>query len=82
MAAFAAIPKFASGGLAYAPTLAMVGDNRNARTDPEVISPLSKLKNMIGDTGGAQFEQVGVNIRGTDLEIVLQRVARNKYMRT
>ena len=45
------IPKLAKGGLAYAPTLAMVGDNRNAETDPEVIAPLSKLKDIIGEGG-------------------------------
>ena len=45
------IPKLAKGGLAYAPTLAMVGDNRNAGTDPEVIAPLSKLKDLIGEGG-------------------------------
>jgi hypothetical protein len=44
------IPKFAEGGLAYGPTLAVVGDNRNARNDPEVIAPLSKL-NAIGQAG-------------------------------
>ncbi|MDE5936607.1 MAG: hypothetical protein K2G83_04290, partial [Ruminococcus sp.] len=43
------IPKLANGGLATAPTLAMVGDNRNAKSDPEVIAPLSKLEGMIGD---------------------------------
>lgn len=41
------IPKLASGGLAYGPTLATVGDNKNARVDPEVISPLSKLESMV-----------------------------------
>ena len=41
------IPKLATGGLATAPTLAMVGDNRNAKADPEVISPLSKLQSML-----------------------------------
>lgn len=45
------IPKLAKGGLAYAPTLAMVGDNHNAGTDPEVIAPLSKLKDIIGEGG-------------------------------
>lgn len=45
------IPKLAKGGLAYAHTLAMVGDNRNAGTDPEVIAPLSKLKDLIGEGG-------------------------------
>lgn len=51
------IPKLAKGGLAYAPTLAMVGDNRNAGTDPEVIAPLSKLKDIIGE-GGDMTEAV------------------------
>lgn len=46
------IPKLATGGLATAPTLAMVGDNRNARTDPEVIAPLSKLQGMLTDGAG------------------------------
>ena len=45
------IPKLAKGGLAYQPTLAMIGDNRNARTDPEVVAPLSKLQNMMGGNG-------------------------------
>lgn len=49
------IPKLATGGLAAAPTLAMVGDNPNARTDPEVISPLSKLKDMLD---GGRIEEV------------------------
>jgi hypothetical protein len=42
------IPKLANGGLVSAPTLAMVGDNRNAQADPEVVSPLSKLQGMLG----------------------------------
>lgn len=42
------LPRLANGGLATAPALAMVGDNRNAKTDPEVIAPLSKLEGMLG----------------------------------
>lgn len=41
------IPKLAKGGLVKAPTLAMVGDNKGAAHDPEVVSPLSKLQSMI-----------------------------------
>lgn len=44
------IPHLATGGLATAPTLAMVGDNRNASVDPEVISPLSKLQGMLDNS--------------------------------
>ena len=48
------IPKLAKGGLAYQPTLAMIGDNRNARTDPEVVAPLSKLQGMMGNSDNTQ----------------------------
>ena len=66
-----AAPKLAQGGLAYAPTMAMVGDNRNARVDPEVIAPLSKLKSMMGDMGvGGTLE---TRISGNDLIILLNR---------
>ena len=44
----AGVPALAQGGLATGPTMAIVGDNRNARIDPEVISPLSKLKGHYG----------------------------------
>ena len=45
------IPRLANGGLVSSPTLAMVGDNKGASTDPEVISPLSKLKSIMGNSG-------------------------------
>jgi tape measure domain-containing protein len=64
-------PKLAKGGLAYGPTMATVGDNRNARVDPEVIAPLSKLKSMMGDMGiGGTLE---TRISGNDLIILLNR---------
>ena len=64
-------PKLAEGGLAYGPTMATVGDNRNARVDPEVIAPLSKLKSMMGDMGvGGVLE---TRISGNDLIILLNR---------
>jgi len=64
-------PKLAEGGLAYSPTMATVGDNRNARVDPEVIAPLSKLKSMMGDMGvGGSLE---TRISGNDLIILLNR---------
>ena len=64
-------PKLAQGGLAFAPTMAMVGDNKNARVDPEVIAPLSKLKSMMGDMGiGGTLE---TRISGNDLIILLNR---------
>jgi len=41
------IPKLANGGMAYGPTLAKIGDNKQAFTDPEVIAPLSGLQEKI-----------------------------------
>lgn len=58
------VPKLATGGLATAPTLAMVGDNPNAHVDPEVIAPLSKLKTMIGGGMGKQMIYVTVPLDG------------------
>jgi hypothetical protein len=74
-------PKLAKGGLAYGETLAMVGDNPNAGVDPEVIAPLSKLKDIIG--GGASDIMVGgtFRIRGEDLELVLQKAKTTKQRR-
>lgn len=41
-------PALAKGGLAFGPTLAMVGDNPGASVNPEVIAPLDKLQQMMG----------------------------------
>ena len=43
----------AKGGIAYGETLATVGEYPGARSNPEVIAPLDKLKTLIGsDTTG------------------------------
>ena len=67
----AAPPKLAQGGLAYAPTMAMVGDNRNARVDPEVIAPLSKLKGML-DGGGSPYI-LTTRVAGSDLLVIMEK---------
>lgn len=64
------IPALAQGGLAFSPTLAVVGDNRGAGADPEVIAPLSKLKQYLGGNN----QVVGTfRVAGRDLELVLER---------
>ena len=71
------VPALAQGGLAYGPTMAMVGDNKNAAIDPEVVAPLSKLKDMMG---GGVVEVVG-RIKGDDIYLSNARnsSARNRY---
>lgn len=70
-------PALAQGGLAYGPTMALVGDNRSASIDPEVIAPLSKLRDMIG---GNTVEVVG-RISGNDIFLSNARAttSRNRY---
>lgn len=69
------VPALASGGLAYGPTYAMVGDNPNARIDPEVIAPLSRLQSMLPTAGAAQQIQITLGgqltAKGRDLVYVL-----------
>ena len=71
-ALFNSIPAFAEGGIVSGPTLAQVGEYRNASSNPEVIAPLSKLQNMMGS--GQRVEVVGV-ISGQDILISSERAA-------
>ena len=57
------LPKLAEGGLAFGPTLAMVGDNPGASANPEVIAPLDKLRNIIGN----HKQELYSKIRGNDI---------------
>jgi len=54
---------FAAGGIVSGPTPALVGEYTGARTNPEVIAPLSKLQNMMG--GNVTFTISGDNLVGT-----------------
>ena len=70
------LPALAEGGLAFGPTLALVGDNRNASVDPEVVAPLSKLKAMMGS--GNQNVIVTGRLSGSDLLISNERAGRQR----
>ncbi|MCR5394168.1 MAG: hypothetical protein K6E86_02075 [Bacteroidales bacterium] len=69
LAALANLPKFANGGLAYGPTLGIFGEYSGASNNPEVVAPLSKLKDIIGSSsegvsGRVEFKQRGRYLRG------------------
>ncbi|MFT9493421.1 hypothetical protein [Anaerosolibacter sp.] len=77
----APIPKLASGGIVSSPTLAMVGDNRNASVDPEVVSPLSNLKDMIGqknDSSVVFSPQISIAVSGGGNADEVARVTRRE----
>jgi hypothetical protein len=67
--------EFAKGGIVSGPTNALIGEYPGARSNPEVVAPLNKLKNMLGTSGAMQGEFV---LRGQDLVVALQRAERNR----
>lgn len=71
--------KFAKGGIVSTPTLGLFGEYPGARSNPEVVAPLDKLKNMIGDGGGSSVQVGGqFTLKGQDLVVALQRADRNR----
>ncbi len=72
------VPKFANGGIVSAPTLGLMGEYAGARSNPEVIAPLDKLKGMIGQRETAVNVTGGFRLEGQDLVMALQRADRNR----
>ncbi len=60
---FASLPAFADGGIVSGPTLGLVGEYPGAKTNPEVIAPLDKLRGMLG----GQAVQVHGRLSGRDI---------------
>lgn len=72
------VQAFANGGIISGPTLGLMGEYSGARSNPEVVAPLDKLKGMIGQQGnkvevGGQFR-----VQGQDLVLALQRADKNR----
>ena len=65
------LPQFSSGGIVSGPTLGLVGEYPGARTNPEVIAPLDKLRGMLG----GQAVQVTGKISGRDILLTSERNA-------
>lgn len=68
------LPAFANGGIVSGPTLGLMGEYAGANTNPEVIAPLNKLKDMIG----GQTVQVQGVISGEDIFLSNDRYSRRK----
>jgi hypothetical protein len=79
MQAAALIPAFADGGLAYGTTLGIFGEYTNAATNPEVVAPLDKLRDIIG--GGGDGGKVEFKIKGRRLVGVLEKEERLRRRR-
>ena len=63
--------KFANGGIISGPTMGLMGEYPGAKSNPEVVAPLDKLKSMMGGGGGGQFL-----LRGQDLLLAVNRAQK------
>lgn len=72
------VPKFANGGIVSAPTLGLMGEYSGAKSNPEVIAPLDRLKGMIGQRESNVNITGGFKLEGQDLVVALQRANRNR----
>jgi hypothetical protein len=66
------VTAFADGGIVSGPTLGLMGEYPNARSNPEVIAPLDKLQGLLNTSDGSGFV-ASTTITGRDLAIVLER---------
>lgn len=62
--------EYASGGIVSGPTMGLMGEYPGAAHNPEVVAPLDKLKDLIGDSGGSGGSFV---LRGQDLVLAMNR---------
>ena len=67
----AGVPAFADGGIVSGPTMGLVGEYPGAKTNPEVIAPLDKLRSMLG----GQNVVVTGKISGRDILLTSERNA-------
>ena len=68
---------FAEGGIVSGPTLGLVGEYQGARTNPEVIAPLDKLRSMMGGMGGNVV--VTGRLDGRDILLSSERSTIDRY---
>lgn len=60
-------PKLAKGALSYGEHTATIGDNPNARFDPEVTAPSSKLKKIFEDITFPLIKELSLNKEKKDI---------------
>jgi tape measure domain-containing protein len=74
---FSNIMEFADGGIISGPTLGLMGEYSGARTNPEVVAPLDKLRSMIGGAGGNVV--VTGRLDGRDILLSSERSTIDRY---
>lgn len=68
---------FADGGIVSGPTMGLIGEYPGAKSNPEVVAPLDKLKDLMAGSGsGGQFV-----LRGQDLVLAMTRSEKSLNLR-
>lgn len=67
---------FANGGIVSGPTMGLMGEYPGAKSNPEVVAPLDKLKGLMGASGGT----LEARISGNDLLILMNKAKRNNNL--
>ena len=78
LASFAALPKFAEGGIVYGPTVGLFGEYPGAANNPEVVAPLNDLQSLIEPAWSGMPDSLTTRVSGRDLEIILRKHNRFK----
>lgn len=80
------IPALAEGGVLTSPTFVMAGEYAGARTNPEIVTPENKMRDVFREVmaaggGGGTGGQLVARISGDDILFVVEK-ARTKANRT
>lgn len=75
-AAGLAAAAFAQGGVVSGPTLALIGEYSSARSNPEIVAPLDRLRSILRQEGGGMGGRVEFKIRGRRLVGILNKEER------
>jgi hypothetical protein len=77
------MPRFAEGGIVSGPTFGLMGEYPGASSNPEVIAPLNKLKDLIKGSSGNNFPAYlpAHAIKGDTLMLWYQRANKSQTRR-
>ena len=82
------LPRLKDGDVAYEPTNAIIAEYPNARQNPEIVSPVSMMKQSFRDVlsefdlGGNRFDKLCVNVAGKNffddvIDYIRDKITRN-----
>jgi len=72
------VKAFANGGIISGPTLGLMGEYAGAKSNPEVVAPLDRLKNLIGGSQGNVNVSGEFRVQGQDLVVALERANKQR----